>query len=334
MATIGGFLAEAKARVGGDCRIAADIFGFVTSVPNDGGIGHQIESLARVADVLSPMSYPNHWGPGWFGYAEPADNPGGVIEASMRDAIERTAGLTMLRPWLQDFGGYGPTQVRAQIEAADSLGLGWMLWNAGSRFTEAGIPTDAELQTPSDLPAVEAQLRPPSRFFDVPPSSIFSADVAWLAGEDITRGCNPPWRDHYCPARGLTRAEAASLLVRAFDLPATSEDHFDDDDHVTSHEADIDALAHAGIAEGCATDRFCPDEVLTRGEMASLLARALDLPPAPDDAFVDDGRSSHEAAIDALAAAGITVGCSDTEFCPERPLRRDEAAAFLHRALG
>ena len=334
MATIGGFLAEAKERVGDDCRIAADIFGFVTSVPNDGGIGHQIESLAHIADVLSPMAYPNHWGPGWFGFAEPADHPGGVIDASMRDAIVRTGGLTMLRPWLQDFGGYGPAEVREQIEAADALGLGWMLWNAGSVFTEDGIPTDAELQTPSELPAVEDQPRPPSGYFDVPPTSPFSADVAWLGAAGITRGCNPPWGDHFCPSRRLTRAEAASLLVRALELPATTADAFDDDEHRTSHEADINALAEAGITQGCAVGRFCPDEVLTRAETAALIARALDMPPVEGDWFVDDDRSSHEAEINALAAAGITMGCTDAEFCPDRAVRRDEVAAFLHRAMG
>ena len=127
VAAITGFLSDAKERVGPDCQIAADIFGFVTSVPNDGGIGHQLEALANVADVLSPMVYPNHWGPGWFGYASPEDHPGGVIDQSMRDALERIAGLTTIRPWLQDFGGYRPDEVRSQIDTAEELGLGWML---------------------------------------------------------------------------------------------------------------------------------------------------------------------------------------------------------------
>ena len=331
--TIVGFLAEAKARVGPGCRIAADIFGFVTSVPHDGGIGHHLESLARTADVLSPMVYPDHWGPGWFGFARPVDHPGGVIDGSMRDAIVRTGGLTTLRPWLQDFR-YGPAEVRAQIDAADALGLGWMLWNAGSVFTEAAIPTEAEVRTPSAVPAAVEQSLPSSRFWDVPSDSPFSADVAWLAAEGITQGCNPPWRDDYCPARALTRAEAATLMARVLDLPPAAADRFVDDEHTGPHEADIDALAAAGLVEGCAFDRFCPDEPLTRAELASLVAGVLDLPDAATDTFVDDDTSAFEAEIERLAAAGITRGCSDTEFCPTRPVRRDEAAAFLHRAFG
>ena len=334
VATITGFLADAKERVGPDCQIAADIFGFVTSVPHDGGIGHQIEALANVTDVLSPMAYPNHWGSGWFGYSSPQDHPGGVIDQSMRDALERTAGLTTIRPWLQDFGGYGPEEVRAQIDAADALGLGWMLWNAGSVFTEDGIPRADEVSTPSAVPLPIEENRPPSGFWDVPATNGYTAAVAWLGAEGITDGCNPPWRDAYCPARELTRGQAATLLVRAFDIPATTDDRFVDDDG-SVHEADINALAVAGITRGCGAVRFCPDDGLTRQQMASMIARALDLPAADTAAtFVDDDGSGHEADIERIAAAGITRGCADTEFCPLRPIRRDEAAAMLFRAAG
>lgn len=334
VATITGFLTEAKARVGPGCQTAADIFGFVTSVPHDGGIGHQIEALATATDVLSPMAYPNHWGPGWFGYASPEDHPGGVIDQSMRDALERTAGLTTIRPWLQDFGGYGPDEVRAQIDAADDLGLGWMLWNAGSVFTEGGIPLADEVATPSDSPGPVEETRPPSGFWDVPATNGYGAAVGWLGAEGITAGCNPPWRDDFCPDRELTRAQAATFLVRAFDLPATTDDRFADDDG-SAHEADINALAVAGITRGCGAVRFCPDEVLTRQQMASMIARALDLPATDTTAtFGDDDGSGHEVDIERIAAAGITRGCTDTEFCPLRPIRRDEAAAMLFRAAG
>lgn len=334
VATITGFLSDAKERVGPDCQVAADIFGFVTSVPNDGGIGHQLEALANVADVLSPMVYPNHWGPGWFGYASPEDHPGGVIDQSMRDALERTAGFTTIRPWLQDFGGYGPDEVRSQIDAADELGLGWMLWNAGSVFTEGGIPLAHEVVTPSDIPPPVEETLPPSGFWDVPATSGYSQAVAWLGAEGITEGCNPPWRDDYCPDRELTRGQAATMLVRAFNLPATRADRFTDDDG-SLHEADINALVAAGVADGCDIVRFCPDDALTRQQMASMIAQVRDLPSADTTAtFVDDDGNEHEADIERIAAGGITRGCTETEFCPSRAIRRDETAAMLFRAVG
>ena len=53
------------------CAVAADIFGFVTTTPDDGGIGQQWEDVTAAVEVVSPMLYPSHYGPGWFGF----DNP-------------------------------------------------------------------------------------------------------------------------------------------------------------------------------------------------------------------------------------------------------------------
>ena len=46
-----------------------------------------------------------------------------------------------------------------------------------------------------------------------------------------------------------------------------------------THEANIDALAAAGVTKGCKTDplRYCPDQAVTRAQMATFLVRALDL---------------------------------------------------------
>lgn len=183
-------------------------------------------------------------------------------------------------------------------------------------FTEGGIPLAHEVLTLSDiLPPVEETL-PPSGFWDVPATSGYTQAVAWLGAEGITEGCNPPWRDDYCPDRELTRGQAATMLVRAFNLPATRADRFTDDDG-SLHEADINALVEAGIADGCDIVRFCPDDALTRQQMASMIAQVLDLPSADTTAtFVDDDGNEHEADIERIAAVGITRGYTETEFCP------------------
>lgn len=49
--------------------------------------------------------------------------------------------------------------------------------------------------------------------------------------------------------------------------------------------------------------------------------------------FTDTGASVFRADIGWLARAGITKGCSPTEYCPEDPVKRQEMAAFLDRAL-
>lgn len=160
---------------------------------------------------------------------------------------------------------------------------------------------------------------------------IFEADIAWLAAKGITAGCGDGTT--FCPAASLTRAQMASLLVRAFDLPATGSSPFTDVSGV--HAANINALAAAGITSGCNASgtRFCPNDVVTRAQMATFLSRAFELDPATTDWFGDDGGSPHEAAINALAESGITLGCATGRFCPGLAVSRGQIAAFLHRGF-
>lgn len=129
-----------------------------------------------------------------------------------------------------------------------------------------------------------------------------------------------------------------SLVATVFlvALPITVDaapggEFWDDDGNV--HEAQIEAIAAAGITFGCGPDSYCPEESVTRGQMAAFLVRAFDLPPSQLDLFTDDNDSIFESDIDALAAARITFGCGPERFCPDRSVTRGEMAAFLARVL-
>jgi hypothetical protein len=159
--------------------------------------------------------------------------------------------------------------------------------------------------------------------------SPFEYDIAWMAEAKITSGCGI---DRFCPRANVTREQMASFLVRGFRIPPSTVDVFSDDGG-SNHAADINALAASGITGGCALDRFCPTRIVTREQMASFLARALELPPATRDHFTDDQGSPHENDINRLASAGITGGCSGSGFCPQAPITREQMAAFLRRAL-
>jgi hypothetical protein len=155
--------------------------------------------------------------------------------------------------------------------------------------------------------------------------------IAWVFEAGITGGCDVL---AYCPGASVTRAQMAMFIDRAMLLAQTEEDFFTDDEGITG-EGSINRLAAAGITGGCAPNRFCPTAPVTRGQMASFLARALGLPPATTpNRFDDDDGSTHEASIDSLAEAGITGGCAERRFCPNSPVTRAQMAAFLHRAFG
>jgi hypothetical protein len=120
-------------------------------------------------------------------------------------------------------------------------------------------------------------------------SSIFEAEIAAVSKAGLVKGCNPPNNDQFCPTRKVTRAEMATFLVRSLKLErGRNFDKFSDIGD-SPHKTDIRMLAKAGVTQGCNppdNSRFCPDDHVSRAQMASFLARALNL-PIPD--VVDSG---------------------------------------------
>ncbi len=158
--------------------------------------------------------------------------------------------------------------------------------------------------------------------------SVFEGDIEWLFTSGITQGCSDTL---FCPDDPVTRGQMAAFIGRAQNLPADDGDYFTDDDS-SVFEGDIDALAASGVTQGCTPTRFCPDDVVTRGQMAAFLTRAYNLPAADSDFFTDDDGTVFESDINRLAASGITAGCSGSSFCADEPITRGQMAAFLRRA--
>ncbi len=203
--------------------------------------------------------------------------------------------------------------------------------------TATGRPSSGWFANPG-CPDVPVRLVYNGTFFD-DDTSVHVNGIEAMAAAGITKGCNPPFNDMFCPERTLTRAEAATLLARALSLPDPGKDFFTDDNGDVL-EGGINRLAAAGITTGCnppANTRFCPDRALSRAEFATFIARALGLPAASGDFFVDDNGHILEGAINRIAQAGITTGCNpptNNQFCPGRLNTRAETATFLTRALG
>ena len=179
---------------------------------------------------------------------------------------------------------------------------------------------------------------PPGGTFTDDDGNVHEGNIEAISAEGITKGCNPPFKDKYCPDENVRRDTMAAFLRRALGLPGTTIDHFSDDDG-SIFEADINAIAEAGITKGCnpqANDHYCPKDTVRRDSMAAFLRRALSLPIPGTDHFDDDDGSIFEADVNAIAEAGITRGCNppaNDKFCPKDSVTRDQMASFLARAL-
>ena len=159
--------------------------------------------------------------------------------------------------------------------------------------------------------------------------SPFEQDIEKIAAAGITTGCGGV---NYCPTDQVTRAQMAAFLEHGVPLPPGPDAGFVDVSG--SFEDAINAMAYAGITNGCSPDYYCPDDSLTRGQMAAFLVRAFDLPDSGSAGFNDTNGHQFADDIDRLAAAGVTLGCGGGAFCPDGFVTRGQMAAFLARALG
>jgi hypothetical protein len=157
----------------------------------------------------------------------------------------------------------------------------------------------------------------------------YAADAAWGVSNGLGSGCDPLL---FCTYNITHREELAVFLSRLMALPATTEDFFDDDDG-TRFETHINRAAAAGVMTGCGTRRFCGTSRVTRQFVAITLARALELPPSTTDHFTDDQGISAEAALNAVADAGLIDPCGPGRICPTATVLRGEMARILRRAF-
>ena len=240
----------------------------------------------------------------------------------------RTSGRTCIRPGqVPHSASVGITEVgRYRMDVRTRARSGRLVGVAVLVLT---ITTSGALMT--SLPAA-GQLPPGGTFTD-DDGNTHEGMIEAIAAEGITLGCNEEGT-LFCPGDPVRRDQMASFIARGFELPATTQDFFPDDEGNT-HEDNINRLAAAGITEGLEDGTYDPAGVVTRAQMGSFLARAMELDPVGGDRF-DDVSGVHEANINAIAAAGVTEGCNEAGnlYCPSDPVRRDQMASFIGRALG
>lgn len=171
------FLAQARERLAPlGVKLSIDTFGLTASVDNGMGIGQRLDRMADEADFVSPMMYPSHYAKGQYGLKNPNREPYLTVHQSVKDALERLGGKAgRLRPYLQDFSlgvRYDPSRVRAQIRAAEELGVrGWILWNPQNRYTWSAVQA-GPIPTPGARLAAAPARRAPRRAKAEPPAPL------------------------------------------------------------------------------------------------------------------------------------------------------------------
>jgi hypothetical protein len=169
------------------------------------------------------------------------------------------------------------------------------------------------------------------------------ADIEAIARLGITKGCNPPTNNRFCPADPVTRAQMAVFLVQALGLGGTLSSrtvgYFSDVPAGAWYTPYVERLFELGITKGYPDGTYRPDAVVNRGEMAGFLVAAFDHAAQISGyrgLFADVPESAWYATRSELIfSLGITSGCelNPLRYCPTSPVRRDQMATFLARAL-
>jgi hypothetical protein len=182
------------------------------------------------------------------------------------------------------------------------------------------------------------------KFLDVPVTHPFFTQINAIADAGITGGCTvtPP---NFCPDAAVSRKQMAVFMETSMGVlaaPPCAGNIFNDISPLTVTAAEcgfIEDFAAKGITGGCGNGNFCPDGIVTRGQMAVFIEAALGVTPAPACAgnrFGDVNAAAQGAAfcgfIEDFSLRGITGGCQvgpPAMFCPSNPVTRGEMAVFL-----
>ena len=181
-------------------------------------------------------------------------------------------------------------------------------------------------------------------FNDVPPGYIFRPYIEAFYSAGITSGCSTsPML--FCPDSPVTRGQMAVFIERAlgnlFPNPMPT-DMFSDVFLGDPFKSFIEEFYNDGITSGCATDplRYCPNQSVTRGQMAVFIERALgNITPSPSPSGMFGDISSSDPFrpfVEELYNDGITAGCttSPLRYCPDSPVTRGQMAVFIVKAFG
>jgi hypothetical protein len=101
----------------------------------------------------------------------------------------------------------------------------------------------------------------------------------------------------------------------------------------------IKRLSEQGITNGCGGGKYCPNDPVTREQMAAFIVRAVEGEPPAN--YCDTGSPFSDVSsasgfcryIKRLSEQGITNGCGGGNYCPNDPVTREQMAVFLAKGF-
>lgn len=177
---------------------------------------------------------------------------------------------------------------------------------------------------------ISAMITEPS-YLDVQKQDRFASSIGYLSHDHIVSGFQD---GRFGVQLYLKRSEAVVMAARAIGLNGTPRaTKFSDVAKTSFGSGYIQSAAEKGIISGFGDGTFQPQQLVTRAEMAILLARAYDLKYMTTSSYKDVSSSMAAASsIKKLAYYHITEGYPDRTFRPYNQIIRGDFAIFLANA--
>jgi hypothetical protein len=168
-------------------------------------------------------------------------------------------------------------------------------------------------------------------------------DIEYMASYGYIKGLN---NQEFGTNSMITRAQFATILVNILELEEESRLPFEDISQTAWYYDDVNKAYTAGLIKGVTQDRFAPEDLVTREQMAVMVANALQYRGIEINAekfnlsekFVDESQISAWAIESAgiIAQSGIIKGKiieQETRFAPKDKATRAEAVVMLKTFL-
>jgi hypothetical protein len=205
------------------------------------------------------------------------------------------------------------------------------------------VKLNETLSEPESEPAShEWLLHVGDSFTDVPRTSGYFRFIETLLHHSVTGGCTATT---YCPGNSTTRAQMSIFALvgkegSSYAPPACGATPMFTDVAVTSPYCKwVEELARRGVVGGCGGGNYCPNNAVTRGQMAIFMLKTLDPaldPPACTTPMFGDvpATSPYCKWVEELARRGVVGGCGGGNYCPSNPVTRAQMGAFISATFG